>query len=263
MFANESAVAKIKDTRVKIHAISTGAVSVKTKFRDSSKKGLLAKLDFIFDKTFTEWLPIWVWVIEHPEGIFIIDTGENVNINNPHYFKSSGIFTNWLNKTMFKFYFNREQEIDKQLLKFNINSYDVKRVILTHLHIDHVDGLKHFKNSKIIVNKLEWENSFGDLPKLYPYWFKPELVELNQKYQNFDQALYLTKAKDLIALHTPGHTKGHMSVLLKTDDCQILFAGDLCYNQNQLIKDRFAGVNINHVDAEDTYKRIKSLAKKK
>jgi N-acyl homoserine lactone hydrolase len=67
MFANVSAEVKIKGTRVKIHAISTGTVSVKTKFRESSKKGLLAKLDFIFDKTFTEWLPIWVWVIEHPD----------------------------------------------------------------------------------------------------------------------------------------------------------------------------------------------------
>ena len=94
-----------------------------------------------------------------------------------------------------------------------------------------------------------------------PYWFKSELVELNQKYQNFDKALYLTEAKDLIALHTPGHTNGHMSILLETDDCQILFASDLCYNQNQLIKNRFAGVNTGHVDAEDTYKRIKSLAK--
>jgi hypothetical protein len=49
MFANKSVEVRIKGARVKIHAISTGMVSVKTKFKESSKKGMLAKLDFIFD----------------------------------------------------------------------------------------------------------------------------------------------------------------------------------------------------------------------
>jgi N-acyl homoserine lactone hydrolase len=83
MFANKSVEVRIKGARVKIHAISTGMVSVKTKLRESSKKGLLAKLDFIFDKTFTEWMPIWGWAIEHPDGIYIVDTGANANVNNP------------------------------------------------------------------------------------------------------------------------------------------------------------------------------------
>ncbi len=48
-------------------------------------------------------MPIWVWVIEHPEGIFVIDTGENTKIQTPGYFKSSGVFANWFNRAMFKF----------------------------------------------------------------------------------------------------------------------------------------------------------------
>lgn len=261
MFSNESIELTINRTPVKIHAISTGSVSVKTKFSESKKTGAFAKLDFIFDKKFTEWMPIWVWVIEHPEGIFIIDTGENTNIQTPDYFKSSGVFANWLNRAMFRFKISREQEIDKQLLKLNIKPKEVKAVFLTHLHLDHIDGLKHFPETKIVVNKPEWEKPYGDLPKLYPHWFKPELIELNEQYECFDSACFLTLAKDLVALHTPGHTNGHMSILLKTDNCHILFAGDVCYNQNQLLTNCFAGVNISHIKAGNTYKRIKSLAK--
>jgi glyoxylase-like metal-dependent hydrolase (beta-lactamase superfamily II) len=261
MYSNESIELTINGTPVRVHAISTGSVAVKTKFRESKKTGMFAKLDFIFDKKFTEWLPIWVWVIEHPEGVFIIDTGENSTIQTPDYFKSSGVFANWLNKTMFKFKINRELEIDKQLLKLNIEPNEVKTVFLTHLHLDHIDGLKHFPETKIIVNRLEWEKPYGDLPKLYPHWFKPELIELNEQYECFDNACSLTIAKDLIALHTPGHTNGHMSILLKTDNCHILFAGDLCYNQKQLIANHFAGVNVNHLKAKDTYTKIKAFAK--
>src|ERR1700709_45978 len=133
MFATESTQLTINNVPVKIHAISTGEVSVKTKFRDRTKSGVLARLDFIFDRTYTEWMPIWVWVIEHPEGIFVIDTGENANVNNKDYFKSSGWFANWFNKTMFKFRVSREQEIDEQLLKLGIRPKEVKAVLLTHL----------------------------------------------------------------------------------------------------------------------------------
>jgi hypothetical protein len=45
MFTNKSVEIRINGTRAKIHAISTGMVSVKSKFRESSKRGLFAKLD--------------------------------------------------------------------------------------------------------------------------------------------------------------------------------------------------------------------------
>ncbi len=108
---------------------------------------------------------------------------------------------------------------------------------------------------------MEWEKPHGDLPKLYPDWFKPDLIELNEPYACFDNACFLTNAKDIIAIHTPGHTNGHMSILLITDTCHIIFAGDLCYNQKHILTNGFAGVNVNHRKAKDTYIRIKSLAK--
>jgi N-acyl homoserine lactone hydrolase len=261
MFTNQSIELTINNVPVKIHAISTGTVSVKSGFRDNRRTGLTALFSFMFGKTFTEWMPIWVWVIEHPEGVFIIDTGENSHVEQPDYFKSSGMFLNWFNTTMFRFKVGREEEIDKQLLKLNIDPLKVKTVVLTHLHLDHIDGLKYFPNAEIIVNKLEWEKPYGDLPKLYPAWLKPTLIELNDKYESFNSGSFLNNGKDMIALHTPGHTNGHMSVLLRTDTCDLLFAGDVCYNQHQLVSNSFAGANANHKEAVKTYGKIKSLAK--
>jgi len=162
---------------------------------------------------------------------------------------------------MFRFSIDREQVIDKQLLKIGISPNDIKAVILTHLHLDHIDGLRYFPNAKIMVNKLEWESPFGDLPKLYPNWFKPELFELDEKYQNFDSAFYVTDSKDLIAIHTPGHTHGNISVVLKTDDFDFAFVGDVCYYQDQLITSYYSGVNADYSFAKDTYNRFKALSK--
>ncbi len=262
MSAIQTVQLTIQGQPVKIHLISTGAVSVKTKFREASKTGLLAMVDFILDKNFTEWMPIWVLVIEHPEGIFVIDTGENADVNNPGYFKSSGIFANWFDTTQFRFKVNKPEEIGPQLNGLNIPIANIKAVVLTHLHLDHIDGVKYFPSTEIIVNKLEWERPFGDLPKLYPSWFKPTLVELDQQFDVFDQVQYLTASKDLLLIQTPGHTYHHCSVLLQADECSIFFAADICYSQYQIIEEKYSGTNASHKMAKVTYDRVKQFAKK-
>jgi len=262
MSAIQTVQLTIQGQPVKIHLISTGAVSVKTKFREASKTGLLALVDFILDKNFTEWMQIWVLVIEHPEGIFVIDTGENADVNNPGYFKSSGIFANWFDTTQFRFKVNKPEEIGPQLNGLNIPIANIKAVVLTHLHLDHIDGVKYFPSTEIIVNKLEWERPFGDLPKLYPSWFKPTLVELDQQFDVFDQVQYLTASKDLLLIQTPGHTYHHCSVLLQADECSIFFAADICYSQYQIIEEKYSGTNASHKMAKDTYDRVKQFAKK-
>ena len=262
MFATQTFSLTIQRQSIKIHLISTGVVSVKTKFREARKTGFLAMIDFILDKNFTEWMPIWVLVIEHPEGIFVIDTGENADVNIPGYFRSSGIFANWFDTTQFKFKVNREEEIGPQLNGLNIPIENVKAVVLTHLHLDHIDGLRYFPSTEIMVNKLEWERPFGDLPKLYPSWLRPTLVELDQQFDVFDHVHYLTASKDLLLVQTPGHTYHHCSVLLRADECCLFFAADICYSQHQIIEEKYSGANANHKMAKDTYDKVKQFAKK-
>ena len=247
---------------VKLHLVSTGAVTVKTKFREAKRTGLPAMISFILDRKFTEWMPIWVMIVEHPEGVFVIDTGENANVNDRGYFRSSGIFANWFDTTQFKFKVSREEEIDRQLKGLGIASNRIKSVILTHLHLDHADGLRHFPQTPVIVSKTEWLRPFGDLPKLYPSWFKPVLVELNEKYEPFDRAYYVTQARDIVLIETPGHTWHHCSVIIQTKECYVFFGADICYDQQQLLSNKFSGTNASHKLAKDTYARVKSFCER-
>lgn len=260
MFASSSVQLHSNNKPVHIHLVSCGAVAVKTRFKENKYAGIIALADFILDKNFTEWLPINVMIIEHPEGVFIIDTGEIAEVNNRNYFKSSGLAANWFDKTQFKFLVPREDEIDAQLLRLNISKENLKAVVLTHLHFDHTDGIKYFPDTKIIVNKAEWQKPFGDLPKLYPSWFKPELIELNESFDVFDKAFYLTKTKDIIIVETPGHTYHHCSIIIKADECHIMFAADVCYSQQQLLNNKFPGNNASNKLAGTTYNKVKMFA---
>ena len=141
----------------------------------------------------TQWQPIWVLAIDHPEGIFLVDTGIRTHI------------TPWYHNILYKFDIARDEEIDRQLATVNIQTQQIKTILLTHRHFDHTGGLSHFPQTPI---------------------FHPSPNDLSDTCSSFTKACYLTTKKDLAVVYTPGHTRDHCSILLKTDTRHILFAGD-------------------------------------
>jgi glyoxylase-like metal-dependent hydrolase (beta-lactamase superfamily II) len=37
-------------------------------------------LSIVTDRNWTPWLPTYAWVIEHPEGVIIVDTGQGTHL---------------------------------------------------------------------------------------------------------------------------------------------------------------------------------------
>jgi N-acyl homoserine lactone hydrolase len=246
---------------VTLHLLSTGQGKDKHRFMHARFNSSFSLVDSILDRRFTNWLPIWVMVIQHPEGTFVIDTGERAEASNPAWFKTAGSLPGWFINTQFKFSITRDQEIDRQLATLNLSPDQITAIILTHLHFDHTDGLYHFPSTPVLVARPEWDHPFGALPKLYPSWLKPTLIDLDQTIGPFQKAAWLTASKDLALIHTPGHTYGHCSVLLKTDTHHVLFAADICYTQQQLLDNRFAANAASYRLARQTYAAVKTYAR--
>lgn len=260
--ASQTTSVKCNGKDVKIHAIQTGTVAVKRSHLTNHTAHFLTPIKISLDKHFTEFMPIWVWVIEHPEGVIVVDTGENSEVMNPDYFNPAGKLIAGYSKKNFKFNVSKENEIGFQLRKLGISNDRIKNVVLTHLHIDHTDGVKDFKNVEIIVNEQEYKNPSSHFSELVPNWFKPKTVNYKKDFiETFEEAFPLTKSEDLLLMPTGGHTKNHASILFKTDEYDILFAGDVCYNQEQLIADNLPGINVSYKETKKTYKKIKTYAK--
>jgi glyoxylase-like metal-dependent hydrolase (beta-lactamase superfamily II) len=155
-----------------------------------------------------------------------------------------------------KFKVRQEEELDKLFLSINRQISDVDLLVLTHLHIDHTDGLQFFPGKEIILHKHEFEHPVGNLPSTYPSWFKPHLVEFKRELDIFEKAYPITTTGDMLYIPTPGHTPGHSSVLFKTDHFDIIFAGDTSYNQDQLFKNDIAGANASYKKTRETYSRL-------
>ena len=177
----------------------------------------------------SHWQPIWVLAIDHPEGIFLVDTGERTR--RPH---------RWLD-LLYKFDISRKDEADRQLANFNISTHEVKTILLTHRHFDHTDGLCHFPQTPVLRAS----------PKTF-----------NDSCGPFTKAHYVSAAKDLVLVATPGHTRDHCSVLLRTDTFHVLFAGDMAETQDQLIKEELP-TNLSRTrrqEAIQSYTAIKAYA---
>ena len=246
-----------------IHGFTTGMVKVKSKFRTAKGNSLTSKIRFLLDSEFTEYMPIMVWVIDHPEGVFVVDTGENAQVNNNDYFDDENFLLKYINRKSFKFDVKPEDEVGPQLKNLGYSEGDLRSVILTHLHIDHFDGLNYFENTDILVNQLEWDKPSSTLPSLYPKWFSPNKIQLKDKNKNhFKKSSPLVNSGEIELIHTPGHTLGHCSVLVKTAEMHYLLAGDITYNQSQLENNIYAGGHQDFKLAQETYNSVKRYAAK-
>jgi N-acyl homoserine lactone hydrolase len=240
---------------IKVHAVQTGLISVKKNFLTKKGVGPISKVNILLGRQYADFMPVWVWVIEHPEGIMVIDTGDIEEADHNDFYKQEGIGAKFNLLAMAnKRKISKEDELNNQLAKINIKPEQVSTIILT-------DGLKFFPSNEILVNESEYKHPYGNLPTTYPKWFKPTLVNFSKnRIHCFDDAYAITKAEDVWLVPTPGHTHHHCSVLFKTDKEHILIAGDTSYTQQQLADNIFAGANIDYKKSKETYNRIKKYA---
>jgi N-acyl homoserine lactone hydrolase len=247
---------------MKVHAIQTGFVRIKNAQVEGRGHGLPRRLAIFADRTWTDWLPTYAWVIEHPEGVIVVDTGQGAHLLESG--KSLHPYVRW----EVAFRIDPEQEIGPQLRALGIWPRDVKQVVLTHLHMDHDGGLAHFPHSEILVAPGELRTASGwagrargYLPNRWPSWFDPRPLHLApEPFGPFPASRRLTQAGDVIAVATPGHTANHFSVVVQGDDATLFLAGDTSYDERLMLVGKVDGVSADDAVARATLDAIKRFA---
>jgi N-acyl homoserine lactone hydrolase len=247
----------------KIHPIQTGVVQIKHAQMESRGKGLARTAHILFDGDWSDWLPIFAWVIEHAEGIMVVDTGETARVHEPGYHPRWHPFY----RMAVRFKIAAEEEIGPRLKALGIAPADVRQVLMTHLHTDHAGGLGWFEKSRIWVHRPEYESArstagrmLGYLPHRWPRWWQPEFMRLDgPRLGPFDCSMKATAKGDVLVLPTPGHTPAHVSVFVRGTPSYFL-AGDTSYNEGLLRAGKVDGVSPSMQAARESQAKILALA---
>ena len=252
---------------MQIHAIQTGTVAVRSRQQKGVGRGQARLARTLMDRRWTDPLPIYAWLIEHPEGLIVVDTGETAHVNDPGYFPRWHPYF----KLGVKEWVEPDEEVGPKLKTLGFSPDDVRWVIMTHLHTDHAGGLAHFPRSEILVHRSEFDNASGlmgkvrgFLPHRWPSWFSPRLFKLPPEgFAPFPESLRITEAGDVTIVATHGHTKGHVSVVLEEGPQSVFFAGDSSYTQALMLEGAIDGVAPDERAARETLDRIREFTRQR
>jgi N-acyl homoserine lactone hydrolase len=236
---------------MKIHALSTGAVSVKHSFLFPGK-GVRRQVDLFLPGPWSAPLPIHFWAIEHDGVLRLIDTGETAAARDIPFAR---------------FQVTREQELPGAMAAAGLKLEDVSEVILTHAHGDHIDGAVHFRG-RILINEAELRYASSPFPSVMrrvlrqplPPGFAPETFALDDgPFGAFAASHKLSDDGRIVAVTTPGHTPGHVSVICIDDSGRhVMLAGDATDTLEQLRSLRADAVTPNPKVHVATLERIRA-----
>jgi glyoxylase-like metal-dependent hydrolase (beta-lactamase superfamily II) len=102
------------------------------------------------------------------------------------------------------------------LSSLGVSANDVRRVIMTHLHFDHAEGLAAWPQRSVYVHRLETEAPYAQI-------VAGQLETVNLELLDGDEGEI---EPGLRWIRTPGHCDGLITILVDTDDGLTAIASD-------------------------------------
>ena len=202
-------------------------------------------------------IPINMWIIDHPMGLMVFDTGNNVAISDGD---CKSHWKSWLCDGLQPTQ-TRADVIDRQLEKVGYSVGDVKIVITSHSHLDHIGNIEMFPDAIHVIQKKElyqawWPEKFqrGGAHVIADYDDARDFTyfELDGDYDLFGDGT-------VVIITTPGHTLGHQSVKVKLAETgTVLLTQDAVWVQENL-EGYPASLNYSILDYNNSIQRIKML----
>jgi glyoxylase-like metal-dependent hydrolase (beta-lactamase superfamily II) len=193
------------------------------------------------------------FVIQHPKGILLWDTGlPEMLVGNDPYTTPDGGFT-----------ISRKDSTLQQLKSIGMDSADVDIIAFSHIHFDHTGGANHFANAKWLVQQTEVDFINSDAIKGNSFYAPDSFSKLENKqilegdYDVFGDGTVVIK-------YFPGHTAGHQTLFLDLpNEGPTMLSGDIYHfekNREDAIVPQF---NYDIPESETSIKAFEAFVKEK
>ena len=212
-------------------------------------------------------LPVFAYLIEHPAGLFLVDTGWSRDISPDGFYDPKAVRSVLPAHlaALYRPYVPEGMAINEQLRSMGIHQEDIDAVLITHLDPDHVSGLKSVNRAKRIV-----------IPEDEAYWSVRTKYKIRQPEQLWDiegaERVFfrghllgpMNKARDItgngsiMMVNLPGHTDGLCGIIVRDESKYVLLASDAAISSRSWEKMEPPGFA---ADATLQYKTLRWIGK--
>lgn len=174
--------------------------------------------------------PVHAWVIRHPDGTVLVDTGIGIG-----------------NETIDAWYRPQVTPLVDALAGVGLAPSDITGVVLSHLHFDHC-GQQGSLDAPVYVQTAEVEAA--EAPRYtVPAWatIPPHRLRAVSGDEEILDGVRL--------LSTPGHTPGHQSVVIEAGGERTVLAAQCAFRAGELRTGEPASTNLDKDSRRETARR--------
>ena len=169
-------------------------------------------------------------LVETNSGLALVDTGLGLNdYTNPTWMTR-------LFRVITEVRFDPNEAAIHQVRQLGYKPEDVKHIILTHMHFDHISGLPDFPHAQVHVHKREYDAYMeGNIRQFTEYAYiprytahKPNFIlyeSIDSKWYGLD-AMRLPFEPEMYLIPLYGHSRGHCGLAIKTSTGWFFHAAD-------------------------------------
>jgi N-acyl homoserine lactone hydrolase len=232
-----------EDAGVVVTPMRTGEIGAMPHFfqRPSGPLARLRGSGVLAPKRKWTWVPAPCFLVEHPQaGPLLVDTGLPAVAR--HDVRGA---LGRRAAILFDIRMQENSAVTERLEALGIDPLGIGVVVMTHLHYDHTGSVEAFAGSTFVSDAREWDAAIGGgllqgyRRQLFDHGYDWRTVDFGSSqvdsFASFGRAVDLFGDGSVRLLSTPGHTKGHMSVLLRLrSGRELLLTGDAAYSQRSI-----------------------------
>jgi N-acyl homoserine lactone hydrolase len=200
-------------------------------------------------------IPYFVYLIEHPQGNVLFDTGGHPDlIDKPDEYLGAAA-------DAFEVVMEEGDDVVSLLATVGLSPTDVAHVAHSHLHYDHAGGIEFFPDATFYVQERELQ--FAYWPPVYQrdVYLKSDFdhdvdwFELEGEHDIFGDG-------KLVLFPTPGHTAGHQSLLVRLDSGSVILVADASYGPRNMEKRALPSLLWSPDAMVSSWRRIEALQRR-
>jgi len=226
----------------RITAVPTGTVTIKRCHHhgvlpESTPYGLRFAA-ILLDWEWASPMPVWAYVVEHPEGAWLIDAGASPRYRDPDAWSFDPV-SRRLVQSFIRLDVREDETLPSRLRDLGMSPEALRGIVLTHQHVDHTGAVPDFPGAEVWTSAAE-DAAAREIGAMHPLW---RSTGTRLRYVDGEglvregrtgASVFLTADRKIEVVHTPGHTPGSLSVRLAADGGDLWMIGDTSFTATDL-----------------------------